>query len=73
MILWPHSTTDNALFDVKDSGRLWSPVLKEDGCIGATGPGLQLTTYKDCPAAAAAGSELITHGFSYDAETGSHN
>lgn len=75
MILWSRSTTSNALFSVKGSGttaRLWSPVLKEGGCIGASGPGVELTTYEDCNEAVASNPDLITHGFSYDAEAGSH-
>lgn len=73
MILYSHSTTDNALFSIKGSGaaaHLWSPVLKEGGCIGTAGPGVQLTTYEDCSDAVAANPELITHGFSYDREAG---
>jgi hypothetical protein len=73
MILWSRQTTPNALFSIKGSGatsRLWSPALKEGGCVGAAGPGLQLTTYDNCDSAVASNPELVTHGYSYDAEIG---
>jgi hypothetical protein len=59
---------------------LWSPLLKEGGCIGAAGPGAELSIYDDCTTAAATataeGSAVaaeggpIMKGFSYDVSTG---
>ena len=56
---------------------LWSPLLKEGGCIGAAGPGAELSIYDDCTAAATATAAAaageggpIMKGFSYEVSTG---
>jgi hypothetical protein len=62
LILWPRSTTNNALFSLS-AGKISSSVMKgSSGCIGGQ-PGGELVLFDDCAAAAEAGA--ITSNFTW--------